>query len=145
MSLRSLAIDIAWRAHAGQTRRDGKTPYVHHVRDVAERVERAGLGVEAIVVAWLHDVIEDSDWTGTALRDAGIPEYLVYDVQDLTRTGDVSYDDYITNLKYGATDRARHVKVHDMLSNLASEPTPFQIKRYSQSLAKLTFDYGDSE
>lgn len=56
------AIDFAARAHAGHTRRDGRTPYVAHVVRVA-MIVREVFGCddpETIAAAYLHDTIEDT-------------------------------------------------------------------------------------
>jgi (p)ppGpp synthase/HD superfamily hydrolase len=142
VSHRTLAISIATLAHKGQKRRGGED-YIVHPRRVAERVERAGLGDLAIQVAWLHDVIEDSDVTATELLDRGCWPDVVRDVQALSRGRDQTYGEFIANIKYGASDRARHVKVHDLLDNLTDDPAPWQIRRYSRALSELTFDYRD--
>ena len=48
---------IATKAHEGQYRRDGVTPYIEHPKAVAARVRG---DEKAEMVAWLHDVIEDT-------------------------------------------------------------------------------------
>jgi (p)ppGpp synthase/HD superfamily hydrolase len=48
---------IATKAHEGQYRRDGVTPYIEHPKAVAARVKG---DEKAEMVAWLHDVIEDT-------------------------------------------------------------------------------------
>ena len=56
------AASFAARAHAGQVRKDGRTPYVAHPFRVAMTV-RDVFGVEdevALAAALLHDVIEDT-------------------------------------------------------------------------------------
>jgi hypothetical protein len=59
------AREIAVRAHGDQKDRDG-SPHIAHVARVAEGVPEAG---EYQRVAWLHDVLEDSDITSEQLRD----------------------------------------------------------------------------
>jgi guanosine-3',5'-bis(diphosphate) 3'-pyrophosphohydrolase len=51
---------FAARAHEGQTRKDGRTPYVHHVLEVADLVAWAEAGEIEIAAALLHDTVEDS-------------------------------------------------------------------------------------
>lgn len=55
------AADAATRAHRGQFRKDGKTPYILHPQRVAERVKFFGGDHRGIIAAWLHDVMEDCD------------------------------------------------------------------------------------
>lgn len=46
--------------HEGQTRADKVTPYIEHPKMVAELVEKFGGDDEAIALAWLHDILEES-------------------------------------------------------------------------------------
>ena len=58
----------AWaeRYHADQTDKLG-VPYIAHVADVAARVSDRGAVIEAI--AWLHDLVEDSDVSLDAIAE----------------------------------------------------------------------------
>jgi len=49
------------RAHAGQYRKDGVTPYIVHPARVASLTAYLGGNHIAILSAWLHDVFEDCD------------------------------------------------------------------------------------
>ena len=46
--------------HEGQTRADKVIPYIEHPKMVAEFVEKFGGDDEAIALAWLHDILEES-------------------------------------------------------------------------------------
>ena len=46
--------------HEGQTRADKVTPYLEHPKMVAEFVEKFGGDNEAIALAWVHDILEES-------------------------------------------------------------------------------------
>lgn len=46
--------------HEGQTRADKVTPYIEHPKKVAELVQKFGGDDEAIALAWLHDILEES-------------------------------------------------------------------------------------
>lgn len=46
--------------HEGQTRADKVTPYIEHPKKVAELVEKFGGDDEAIALAWVHDILEES-------------------------------------------------------------------------------------
>jgi (p)ppGpp synthase/HD superfamily hydrolase len=63
------AADAANRAHRGQFRKDGKTPYILHPQRVAERVKFFGGDHRGIIAAWLHDVMEDCDGGAAVVRD----------------------------------------------------------------------------
>ena len=127
-----LAQRVARRAHAGQTRRDGVTPYVQHPEAVASRV---GDDPQGVAVAWLHDVLEDTAVTEDDLRAEGFPPAVVDAVAALTKREGVSYDAYLRGV--AALPLARVVKVADMLSNLADDPTDRQIVKYARGLLVL--------
>ena len=55
------ALEFATQAHEGQFRKCGKVPYITHPIGVANLVEKVGGSTEQIVIALLHDVIEDCD------------------------------------------------------------------------------------
>ena len=127
-----LAKKIASAAHKGQLRRGGDVPYIEHPKAVAKRV---GDDLEAQIVAWLHDVIEDSEQTAESLLQAGIPPRCVEAVVVLTKKRGVAYESYLERV---STSRlATKVKIADMLSNLADDPTPRQIRKYAQGLLML--------
>ena len=128
-----LAEEIATRAHSGQFRRGGVVPYIEHPRAVVERV---GNDPELKIVAWLHDVIEDTDETEASLIEAGIPPHLVEAVKLLTKSGNDPYKAYLDRVAGNAIARA--VKVADMLSNLSDKPTNKQIRKYAEGLLHLT-------
>ena len=127
-----LAEEVARTAHAGQFRRDGVRPYVVHPEAVASRV---GDDPQALAVAWLHDVLEDTAVTEDDLRADGFPPAVVDAVAALTKREGVSYDAYLRGV--AALPLARAVKVADMLSNLADDPTDRQIVKYARGLLVL--------
>ena len=127
------AFNLAKIAHHGQFRRDGVTPYFNHPKDVARRVTK--YGYKYIAVAYLHDVLEDTKVTAHDLLEAGIDEDIVAAVQILTKHPSRSYDEYLKVLK--SNDLARVVKVADMLSNLADDPTDKQITKYVNGISYL--------
>jgi len=128
-----LAEQIATKAHEGQFRRGGIVPYIEHPKVVARRV---GDDAEVQVVAWLHDVIEDSEHTAQSLQNAGIPPHLVSTVVLLTKTREIVYEDYMD--KVASCPIATRVKIADILSNLADNPTRKQIRKYAKGLLRLT-------
>lgn len=107
-----IARAIATIAHRGQTDQLGEA-YVDHPRRVADRLtdplEQA--------VAWLHDVIEDTDITSGDLLAAGVLPEVVAGVLLLTRGPDVLADDYYRAIREDATARA--VKLADIADNTA--------------------------
>lgn len=128
-----LAKEIAYRSHEGQVRRGTLVPYVEHPQAMAERLPG---DPELQIVAWLHDVLEDSIETAESLTAAGIPKHLVEEVVLLTRDPNVSDEVYFLRIRESRIATA--VKVADMISNLADQPTRKQIRRYAKGLLILT-------
>jgi len=60
----------ATEAHKGQTRKDGKTPFIVHPERVAKCVAHYGGNHVGIIAAWLHDVIEDHTEGDAIVREA---------------------------------------------------------------------------
>ncbi|MCH6254955.1 hypothetical protein MLD52_00225 [Puniceicoccaceae bacterium K14] len=127
-----MAEKIARRAHKGQYRRNGMTPYIKHPQRIVKEISRDD---HAKAVAWLHDVLEDTDVTADDLIAEGIPEVVVTAVQALTKQKGLSYQDYLQRVK--SNKLARKVKIYDMLDNLADSPTERQIKKYLGGLMYL--------
>jgi len=123
---------IALNAHHGQFRRDGKTPYIEHPAAVVSRLQGDD---SAQAVAWLHDVLEDTDETVESLQSKSVPADVLKAVEVLTKTNGQRYEDYIENVK--ANPLATKVKIADMLSNLADSPTERQIRKYAKGLLYL--------
>jgi (p)ppGpp synthase/HD superfamily hydrolase len=133
------SLDIARKAHAGKFRRDGVTEYIVHPIDVANRVKKFGL--EYVCVAYLHDVLEDTLLMSYDLIDQGIPKHIVEAVKILTKEKGMNYagyyfDEYLYNVRNN--ELARRVKIADMISNLADNPTDKQIRKYGEGLVYLT-------
>ncbi len=127
-----LASQVASRAHSGQHRRDGWTPYINHPAAVAEKL--AGEQPEVVATAWLHDVLEDTAETPDTLRRAGLPNEVIEAVKILTKSGS-GYESYLTCVKEHPI--ACKVKIADMLANLGDAPTEKQIVKYSRGLLFL--------
>lgn len=92
--------------------------------------------VEEKIVAWLHDVIEDTTVTAKDLLERGFSQRIVDAVVLLTKTEGYDYIEYMRAIKLNAL--ARVVKIADMRSNLADTPTKNQIKRYTNGILYLT-------
>lgn len=119
--LTDLAAIIATKAHKGQTRWDGKTPYVSHPARVARAIiQSVEFGEAFVAVAWLHDVIEDTHHTHESLIAAGIPVHIADSVVVISKTDDISYLDYI--LTVSGDNLARVVKMFDIRDNMADWP-----------------------
>ena len=83
------AIQIAVTAHSGVKDRGGK-PYILHPLNVMMRVEKE----DEKIVAILHDVVEDTDWTFEALSEEGFSERIIEALKTVTKhSEDEDYDD----------------------------------------------------
>ncbi len=133
-----IAFELAVKAHKGQTRRDGFTPYFKHVEDVARVAgDRFGFDDELIATALLHDTLEDTSLSEKQMQDAGIHHSVIEAVQWLTLTKDRHYLDNISAIKNSNNQLAIRVKIADNLANLADSPTDKQILKYAKSLQIL--------
>lgn len=131
----SVAENIATKAHEGQFRKGGEIPYITHPQRVAKRVEG---DLEAQAVAWLHDVLEDTDVTEEELRASGIPENVIEAVKALTKSKEIPYPEYLEKVR--ANELAKKVKIQDMLDNLSDKPSKKQIIKYSKGFLVLLRD-----
>ena len=61
------AFSLAWRAHNGVFRKDGKTPYIEHPLQTAEIASEWGATPEIIAAALLHDTLEEGEINGERL------------------------------------------------------------------------------
>lgn len=132
------AIEIAYEAHAGQTRRDGK-PYVSHPLAVKEALEADGESVEVQIIGVLHDVPEDcEDWPLERLAEEGFSETVLETLGLLKREKGEDYDEYAERIARHAL--ARRVKTKDMKHNRGDNPTPEQKERYTRWIARYVLE-----
>jgi (p)ppGpp synthase/HD superfamily hydrolase len=120
MNLLERAILLAAQAHQGQVDKNG-TPYILHPLRVMFRLTEE----TDRVIAVLHDVVEDTDWTLDRLRAEGFPEEVVEAVDCLTRREGESYDDFVA--RAAANPIARRVKQADLEDNM----DPKRLDRWS--------------
>jgi hypothetical protein len=104
------ALQIAARAHEGQTDKEGQ-PYILHPLRVMAAVE----GIEAQIVAVLHDVVEDTAVTLEDLRAAGFSAAILEAVACVTHAKEQPYADYVIRCK--ANPIAKQVKLGDLQDN----------------------------
>lgn len=128
-NLEKKAKKIAFKAHYGQFRHDGVTPYIKHPEAVANSVKSEKMKV----VAWLHDVLEDTNVNETHLKEAGIPLELISSIKIMTKKPNQSYLDYILHCKKDYL--AWHVKVADITHNLSTLDKKKKDKRDKYELA----------
>jgi (p)ppGpp synthase/HD superfamily hydrolase len=119
-----IAVILAKRAHKGQFRNDGVTPYYTHPYEVAERVV-----TKLKPAAYLHDVLEDTNITEEELRSI-FPDEIVDVVVILTRRSSVSYDDYMKRVL--TNPDAITIKLADIDHNFNSNPSQHAIEKMNR-------------
>lgn len=110
---------VAVHAHEGQTDKAGNPYFLAHVADVVRRVEEAGLSYQHVAVAYLHDVVEDTQWTFGDLRAMGFPKKIVEAVDAITHRPYEPRHDYYERVLRNVL--AREVKYLDIASNTDPE------------------------
>lgn len=129
---------IAGKAHEGQLDKAGM-PYISHCQAVARQMETD----EEKAVAWLHDVLEDTDWTLDDLKATGeFTENVLKAVKAMTHRQEVPYMDYVDDLKHDPI--ARRVKIADIKHNMdvsrlkdITEQDITRLHQYLDALASL--------
>ncbi len=111
MSNIDTAIAIAVKAHSGHTDIGG-APYILHPLRVMLKMKTE---VE-MIVAVLHDVIEDSELSIGSLEKAGFSKEIIEAIRIVTRTEFSSYDDYISTIQ--TNQIATKVKLADIEDNM---------------------------
>ena len=94
------------------------------------------------IVAVLHDVVEDTDWTFDRLRTEGFGEPILEALDAVTRRDGESYEDFVRRAAMNPI--GRNVKRADLLDNLnlsritAPKPSDHdRIARYRKALRLL--------
>lgn len=137
MNLVEKARKIATIAHNGQYRWDKVTPYISH----PQAVSCAVTGDYAKTVAWLHDVVEDTQVTLADLEKEGFPYQVIDAVRLLTRDKGENYLSYLLALKKDPI--ARQVKIADITHNLSDldyEKNHNRYEKYVLARYLLTID-----
>ena len=105
-----IALKLCFEAHKDQTDKGGM-PYVFHPFHLAEQMTDE----ESTIVALLHDVVEDTDYTIEDLREMGFSESVLAAIKLMTHEPDISYMEYVARIKTNTTARA--VKLADLRHN----------------------------
>ena len=135
------AMLFAYRVHEGQLDKGG-LPYIFHPLAVAEMM---GDDEVAVVVALLHDVIEDTSTTADDLLCAGFDEQIVKSIVTISRLPGETYKTYLARVKQD--EIARKVKLGDLkhnsdfgrLRDVDKEAISLH-ERYQKSIVFLTED-----
>ena len=114
---------LAERGHAGQLRKDGRTPYIEHPRAVVAQLRAWGVADGGtLAVAWGHDLLEDTVVTGAEILEAAGPRHgaeVLAGIRTLTRDRAAwpVKRDWLLSLAETAGDRELLVKCADRLCN----------------------------
>ena len=132
-----LAISIAKQAHEGQFRRGGK-PYFSHVSAVANLLSVSGHSWDIVSAGYLHDVVEDTNYTIDQLADLGVDWRVLLLIEVLTHKKGQSYEEYIIRIQ-SSSSAVKKIKIADIIHNLSSSPTERQVRKYARALEILNF------
>ena len=131
------AMKLCFEAHKNQVDKSGM-PYVFHPFHVAEQMTDEA----TTIVALLHDVVEDTDYTLEDLAAEGFGKDLLEAVALMTHEDDVPYLDYVAKLKDNPIARA--VKLADLAHNSdlsrigeVDEETRERLEKYQKAIALL--------
>jgi (p)ppGpp synthase/HD superfamily hydrolase len=132
------AIEIAQEAHKGVKDKGGHD-YINH----PIRVMHAMSNDQEKIVAILHDVVEDSDWTFERLKEEGFEDSVIESLRCVTKYSEE--EDYQEFIRRAATNKiATKVKMADIEDNLdlsrlgtLTEKDLTRIEKYKKALKYL--------
>ena len=131
------ALNLCFEAHKNQVDKSG-LPYVFHPFHVAEQMTDEA----TTIVALLHDVVEDTDYTLEDLAAEGFGKDILEAVALMTHDDDVPYLDYVAKLKDNPIARA--VKLADLAHNSdlsrigeVDDETRERLEKYQKAIALL--------
>ncbi|MDP8981886.1 MAG: HD domain-containing protein [Acidobacteriota bacterium] len=126
MSNLARAIALAAEAHVGQLDKSG-APYILHPIRVMLRMSSE---VE-MIVAILHDVVEDTPWTFDRLRAEGFSQDVLTALDGVTRRPEETYHEFVARSKTNPI--SRQVKIADLEDNM-------DLKRLGEALTEHTVE-----
>ncbi len=142
MSNLDKAIAVATEAHTGQTDKAGQ-PYILHPLRLMLKFQ---VEIE-MIVAVMHDVIEDSNFTLNDLKKLGFSEIILEAIDYLSKKDNESYETFISRLSENKL--ARKIKIEDIKDNLnlarldkITDKDLARVKKYHQALKLLTNNIG---
>lgn len=139
-SLLELAMLLSKKAHSNQVDKAGVDYFSGHIKTVVSGVT----STKEKIVAYLHDIVEDTDITiekiykefGEEIGDA---------VKAITKSGEMDYTEYIEGIK--ANELARAVKIADLKHNMdltrlkaVGEKDKKRVEKYRKVLGVLEGD-----
>ena len=107
-------ITIAHEAHFKQRDRDNNAVILHPLI-----VGSMGKTDAEKCVGFLHDVVEDTDWTFEDLKNEGLSKEIIDTLRLLTHESSLTYEQYIQRIIDSGNQTAINVKYNDLCHNLA--------------------------
>ena len=124
---------LARLAHRGQ-KYGGDDYFEKHVMSVVSRVALdPNSEPNHVLVAYLHDAVEDTELTMLDLDAFGFPPPVLNAIEAISRQEGEAYFAYINRV--AANPLAAFVKRHDLLENLSNNPAAGLRARYKKALA----------
>ena len=104
------ALKLCFDAHKNQVDKSN-LPYVFHPFHLAEQMQTE----ETTIVALLHDIIEDTDYTIIDLINMGFDKSITDAIELMTHDDSIDYFDYVRAIKNNQIAKA--VKLADLKHN----------------------------
>lgn len=131
------ALKLCFEAHKAQLDKSGM-PYVFHPFHLAEQMKDEN----TTIVALLHDVIEDTDYTFNDLIAMGFDGAIIEAIKLMTHEEGVPYMDYVEKIK--SNPIAREVKLADLKHNsdlsrldAPTEKDKMRVEKYRKAIVLL--------
>ena len=131
------AMKLCFEAHKDQKDKSG-IPYVFHPIHLAEQMKDE----KTTVVAMLHDVIEDTEYTMEDLEEKGFGNDILEAISLMTHNDGSNYMDYVARIK--GNPIARAVKLADLNHNSDTtrldeidEKALRRVEKYKEAIAFL--------
>ena len=131
------ALKVCFEAHKDQVDKSG-APYVFHPFHLAEQMKDE----KTTIVALLHDVIEDTEYTFEDLRNMGFDNEVIEALMLMTHNKDIPYMDYVAKIKHNPIAKA--VKLADLQHNsdlsrldVVDEKALKRKEKYSEAISLL--------
>ena len=132
-----IALKLCFEAHKDQIDKSGM-PYVFHPFHLGEQMANEN----TTIVALLHDVIEDAEYTLDDLRKFGFAEDVLSAISLMTHADDVPYMEYVVKIKTNLIAKA--VKLADLKHNSdmsrldrITQTDEERVKKYKQAIELL--------
>lgn len=132
------ALKLCFEAHKDQVDKSG-LPYVFHPFHLAEQMKDEN----TTIVALLHDVVEDTEYTIQDLKNMGFDKDVIEAISILTHDENVPYEEYVLKIKTNPI--ASTVKLADLMHNSdlcrlenVTEKDLKRVEKYKKAIKSLT-------